>query len=117
MKAIQGKTYPVKDQLKALGGQWDPQRKVWMVPDDKEAQANKIVGGGSPGQATVVDSGTHPCPRCRRQQLPSKYKQGAWYCPDKECRDSVYSYGNGSCWECGGPMPPWAKEGDMCGRC
>ena len=42
---ISGNTYPVKDQLKALGGRWDAKHKAWMVPDDKVAEAQALVAG------------------------------------------------------------------------
>lgn len=29
---LAGNTYPVKDQIKAMGGQWDAQSKTWTVP-------------------------------------------------------------------------------------
>lgn len=47
MIAITGNTYPVKDQLKALGGRWNGDRKAWMVPDDKADQARNLVSGAS----------------------------------------------------------------------
>lgn len=43
MIAIVGNTYPVRDQLKALGGKWSAERKAWMVPDDKAEAANRLV--------------------------------------------------------------------------
>lgn len=45
MVAISGNTYPVKDQIKALGGRWDADRKVWMVPDDQAQAARNLVAG------------------------------------------------------------------------
>ncbi len=41
--AITGNTYPVKDQLKKLGGIWNKDMKSWMVPVDKEEQAMEIM--------------------------------------------------------------------------
>jgi hypothetical protein len=41
--AITGNTYPVRQELKALGGTWDAARKAWMVPDDKAAYARTLV--------------------------------------------------------------------------
>src|ERR1019366_6830188 len=38
-KAIIGHTYPVRDQLRDLGGRWSPDQKAWMVPADKAEQA------------------------------------------------------------------------------
>lgn len=40
---IQGNTYPVRDQLKALGGKWDASRKIWMVPANKAEEARRLV--------------------------------------------------------------------------
>jgi len=41
--AITGNTFSVKDELKALGGRWNPEQKAWMVPDDKADQARALV--------------------------------------------------------------------------
>ena len=41
---ITGNTYPVKDQLRALGGRWDPGTKGWRVPAAKAAEARALVG-------------------------------------------------------------------------
>jgi hypothetical protein len=51
MTLITGNTYPVKDALKALGGKWDADRKGWMVPDAKAADARKLVAGGGDDMA------------------------------------------------------------------
>lgn len=44
-QAITGNTYPVKDQIKALGGKWDADAKCWMVPDAKADEARRLVAG------------------------------------------------------------------------
>ena len=43
--AITGNTYPVKDQLKALGARWDADTKAWMVPASQAAAARALVAG------------------------------------------------------------------------
>jgi hypothetical protein len=43
--AITGNTYPVKEQIKALGGRWNADRKAWMVPADKAPAAQALVSG------------------------------------------------------------------------
>jgi hypothetical protein len=43
--AITGNTYPVKEQLKALGARWNGDRKAWMVTPDKVEAAKAIVAG------------------------------------------------------------------------
>jgi hypothetical protein len=48
--AITGNTYPVKEQLKALGARWNADAKAWMVTPDKAAQAQAIVAGAGPVQ-------------------------------------------------------------------
>lgn len=50
--AISGNTYPVKEQLKALGAHWNPDRKVWMVAADKAEQAKALVSAGKPATTT-----------------------------------------------------------------
>lgn len=40
---ITGDTYPVKDQLRALGGKWEAGVRGWRVPADKAAEARKLV--------------------------------------------------------------------------
>lgn len=29
---LSGNTYSCRDEIKALGGKWDAERKVWLVP-------------------------------------------------------------------------------------
>jgi len=45
--AITGNTYPVKEQIKALGGRWNADQKAWMIPADKADAARKLVAGAS----------------------------------------------------------------------
>src|SRR5690606_13952379 len=42
--AIGGNTYPVRDQLRDLGGSWDAGSKSWMVPASKADAARALVG-------------------------------------------------------------------------
>ena len=55
--AITGNTYPVKDQLKALGARWDPDQKAWMVATEKADRAREIVSG-APARKPIWRSGT-----------------------------------------------------------
>lgn len=52
--AITGNTYPVKEQLKALGARWNADAKAWMVAPDKAEQAKAIVSGGSASKTTTT---------------------------------------------------------------
>jgi hypothetical protein len=56
MVAISGNTYPVKDQLKALGARWNAAQKVWMISADKLDQARQIVAGAPKKEWTKTDS-------------------------------------------------------------
>lgn len=41
---ITGDTFPVKDQLKAMGGVWSPSEKGWRVPLRMKMAAEVLVG-------------------------------------------------------------------------
>jgi hypothetical protein len=58
MIAITGNTFPVKDQLKALGGRWNAADRVWMVPQEKADEARKLVNGSA--KTFVCDNGSTP---------------------------------------------------------
>ena len=79
MIAITGNTYPVKDQLKALGGKWNADAKAWMVPAAKADEARALVSG-TPKQSSNHNHGGkryfRNCADCGRAS------QG-WY----RCRD------------------------------
>ena len=45
MTLITGNTYPVREQIKALGGRWNPDQKGWMVPEDRANEARQLVSG------------------------------------------------------------------------
>jgi hypothetical protein len=46
MVRIYGNTYPVKDQIKALGGQWSAAEKAWFVPANQQLIAMALVERG-----------------------------------------------------------------------
>lgn len=56
MTPITGNTYPVKDQIKMLGGRWNADAKAWMVPDDRAEEARQIVASAT-GKSFACDSG------------------------------------------------------------
>ena len=41
--AVTGNTYPVREQIRALGGRWDAATKSWLVPADKAVEAQALV--------------------------------------------------------------------------
>lgn len=61
---ITGNTYPVKDQLKALGAKWDADAKGWRVPTDKADQAQAIVATGPGANAPKKEFVHYKCKCC-----------------------------------------------------
>lgn len=45
---ITGNTYPVKDEIKKLGGKWDGYKKAWIVPAAVAEQARALVAAAPP---------------------------------------------------------------------
>lgn len=95
MIAITGNTYPVKDQLRALGAKWNPDKKVWMIADDKAEQAKAIVASAPAKSASGSNSyrpgrckacGARPGPR----GWPRIYRNGI--CSDCYADDADDDY-------------------------
>lgn len=63
---ITGNTYPVREELKALGGKWDAERKVWMVPQEKGDEARALVAGGGKTTSSRRPSRPSRCDVCGR---------------------------------------------------
>lgn len=61
MVEITGNTYPVRNQLKALGGKWSQARKCWLVPADKAEEARRLVPAGTPARQ---NRGPKQCKTC-----------------------------------------------------
>ena len=78
--AIRGNTYPVRNQLKELGGKWDAENRAWMVPSDRADEARKLV------ENAAKDAPRVPLPtKCRvcgvrASRYDKIYRSG-------ECRD------------------------------
>jgi hypothetical protein len=56
--AIEGNTYPVRDQLRAMGGRWDAARKVWMVPASRADEARALVPARTARRGAARQRGT-----------------------------------------------------------
>lgn len=73
---ITGNTFPVKDQLKALGAKWNPDEKAWMIAEGKAEQARAIVAGApaSAPRSMGARSGGYRPSRCRScGAAPTRY--------------------------------------------
>lgn len=84
---VTGNTYPVKDQIKALGGRWDAAAKGWRVPTDKAAEAQALVSGAP--KSTGHSYRPTKCRICGA----SPSKRGEWQNGVKIRRDGI-------CWDC-----------------
>lgn len=69
MVLIRGNTFPVKDQLKALGGRWDAAERAWLVPSENERQARSIV----PPWPAATHPGYHPKDTSIAEELHDTY--------------------------------------------
>lgn len=54
MTLIKGNTYPVRDQLKAMGAKWSPDNRAWLISDSLSEQARKIVAGTPASEARAT---------------------------------------------------------------
>jgi len=77
MVLITGNTFPVKDQIKALGGRWDATAKGWRVPEDKAAQARKLV----------IDAPTSERKSFRRPSNPQNFHGNQNCCDCFDCHE------------------------------
>lgn len=91
MIAITGNTYPVKDQLKALGARWNPDQKAWMVDEEKAEQARQIVAGApaQSGNGNRSSYRPHKCVVCGI--VPQRNSRGYY---------DVRIYRSGECQDC-----------------
>ena len=70
MILITGNTYPVRAQIKALGGTWDSVREGWHVPEAVAPQAQALVVAAPPSTYT-------PRRRSHRRSGHTRFNSGA----------------------------------------
>lgn len=75
MTAITGNTFPVRVELRNMGGQWNAGLKAWMVPDEKADLARAAVASRGRGKSSRS--------RTARVADNSSYE-------DRECGDRAY---------------------------
>ncbi len=97
---ITGNTYPVKDQLKALGGRWNPTAKGWDVPSAKADEARRLVAGTFRPSGNLMTSASQMGEKISVASMArsTARKSGAYEC--LECGERIY--GGGECRNCGG---------------
>ena len=77
--AITGNTYPIKDQIKALGGKWDADQRAWMVPANKAEEAKALVANAPKEEKAKSDGKKRYFAKCADCGIASH----GWY----RCRD------------------------------
>jgi len=82
MTTITGNTYPVKEQIKKLGGRWNRTAKGWDVPDENADEARALVEAAGPSTYTPRPRG-----RSRYRSTYTRFSSGA----------EVYTNKNGRC--------------------
>lgn len=88
---VTGNTYPVKDQIKELGGRWDAAAKGWRVPADKADAARALVAGTAP-KSPARPTGTARRPGWRPCGYPGCSPA---YCDECDGRGAGRAYGGG----------------------
>jgi len=83
---ITGNTYPVKDQIKALGGQWNKAAKGWNVPAERADEARALVN--APGRQYA--------PRQDRPKYGRRTRYGSRYARFSSGAE-VFTNQNGRC--------------------
>lgn len=85
---ITGNTYPVKDQIKALGGKWDAAAQGWRVPAAKADEARALVAAAPVEPKTKRESANASGGRRRYSRCAScgsSNNRGFYLCWDCKC--------------------------------
>ena len=89
---ISGNTYPVKDQLKALGCKWSPNKKCWITSNEQVYRtAMELVHGAGRAQKSTYRKPYVPvASKPEREDIRIEYpSRGATYSSDEY---GVYRY-------------------------
>ncbi len=86
---ITGNTFPVKDQLRELGGRWNQEAKGWDVPDD-QVEAAKALVANAPRKKFENGDGPRPT-KCKVCGVQQEWKRGY---------PNVRIYRSGECKDC-----------------
>ena len=87
---ITGNTYPVKDQLRELGGKWNPSAKGWYVPAKRAQEAQQLVNS-----AVTSPRGTG-----RNTGRRSAGRRTGCQCGSREDSSGCLIPSPNNCWQC-----------------
>lgn len=96
MAQIFGNTFQVREQLKQLGGRWNPLRRCWDVAEDRADEARRIVAEGPTAKVQLKPAAAVAISRPPTPELPTE----PVYEPSPPCH------------VCG-----WQKCGPICRHC
>lgn len=85
MQLITGNTYPVRSQLKALGGTWDAAAQGWRVPNVLADAARKIVESAGPAQPREATSRSRRSGYTRFNSGAEVFRNVRGRCEDAPC--------------------------------
>lgn len=76
---LAGRTYPVRAEIKAMGGRWDPARKHWTVPAERAAEAAALVEAAASAARSKEE--TIECHECGGRYTYSEVRRhgGCWW--------------------------------------
>ena len=81
---LSGGTFPLRDQIKARGGKWDPARKVWTVPAGMSLEfglpheVGKALVGAAGGAGSAAPPPPPPPPKPKPREEWSREEWQAW---------------------------------------
>lgn len=67
MEYLIGNTYPIKDQIKSLGGRWNSEKKCWMIPKHNFEKAVELMT--SKPKKVLSGQLWEPCPKCKTEPV------------------------------------------------
>lgn len=85
--AIRGNTYPVREEIKALGGRWDAGQRAWMVPQNMEVRARQVVAGKTISRNRAGEKISHAkCTGCGVTEIIDASGYAVYQIYGGECR-------------------------------
>lgn len=76
---FQGNTYPIKDQIKAMGGHWDGDRRAWWVGVAKNDEATSLVERLGTANTATATAERPKVDRNSRVVAKAEYKGRKYY--------------------------------------
>lgn len=85
MQLIIGNTYPVKEQLKALGATWNKGAQGWNIPNENADRAREIVAAAGPSSYVPRQRGGYGSVYTRFASGAEVFRNKRGRCIDAPC--------------------------------